>query len=143
VHGVRQGKPTHELIPAELITTETIKGLRGDRWEGLAGITWYAIYIEVGAPSSPKPASPEPSSPKFPDATDEQIHAAIDAVYTRYEQAGEPAPNLTNTRQPVQALLKDQGLYAEQSYILELASDKKYKGRRGKPGPRRGSYRRS
>jgi hypothetical protein len=127
VTGIREGKGAVEPIPTALITTETIRGLRGDRWENLGGITWHGIDVVMGAPRSPE----------LREATDEEIHASIVEENTQRKSEGLPAWNLDTIRKPVQDRLRNQGLYASFPRIQGLYRDKRYAGLRALPGPRR------
>jgi hypothetical protein len=131
LYGVPQGGTAVTPIPAVLITVDAFKDVRGGgrEWK-LAGTMWHAIDVVMGPP-------PGPELPPLRDATDDEVHAAIDAEYTACEQAGRPGWNLKEIRKPVQNRLRAKGLYATQDRIQQLAADKRYTGRRDPPGKKR------
>jgi hypothetical protein len=139
VCGVPDNEIAEHVVPAGLITDESVRGLKGDRWENLAGRTWSAIRVSIGPPPSvsSEPQEAADDQAELPTASEEQVRAAFDAICTHREKVGLPPLNLNKMRKPAQKWLRDRKLYADQDYIRQLFRDPLYKNRRARPGPRR------
>ena len=94
--------------------------------------TWHGVSVDRVTEARPSVAQ----SPELEDASDEEIHVEIDAVYKHCKATGQEPPNLKQIGKLVQERLRDKGLYASQGDIQKLAGDKRYSGIRHKPGPR-------
>lgn len=101
---------------------------RSDRTGGGGGATTLAL-------GPPVPEQPPPKQKPKP-ASEDQIHAAITVVNDSAEAAGKPIPNVNMVRKPAQTLLLNEGLYASQDQIRELASDHRHAKRRRQVGRR-------
>jgi hypothetical protein len=132
VRGFRRGDLVAADIPVALITVKAFKSLKGDEWL-LGGDTWHGVSVDR---VMEEPGPPPPSPPELEDASDEEIHVEIDAIYKDCIETGRKRPNSKEIGKPVQERLRTKRLCAPLRRIQPLVLDKRYVGIRPKSGPR-------
>jgi hypothetical protein len=127
VTGIRGGKGAEEPLPAVLITGETIKGLRGDKWENLGGTTWHGIRAYMG----PSPLTPDS---ELKPANEDRVRAVIRVEYAVCAENGHKPPNVKEIAGPVLIRLRAMGRTASDRLIMRIAGEDEFEALRRKPG---------